>query len=40
MLAESQRVRHGLAEGMTPEELGLRSAGQAVAELLRRRTAG
>jgi hypothetical protein len=40
MLAESQRVRHGLAEGMTPEELGLRSAGQTVAELLRRRTVG
>jgi len=40
MLAESQRVRRGLAEGRTPEELGLRSAGQAVAELLRRRTAG
>jgi hypothetical protein len=40
MLAESRRVRRGLEEGMTPEELGLRSAGEAVAELLRRRTAG
>jgi hypothetical protein len=40
MLAESQRVRRGLAEGRTPEELGLRSAGKAVAQLLRRRTAG
>jgi len=39
MLAESQRVRLGLEEGRTPEELGLRSAGEAVAELLRRRTA-
>jgi hypothetical protein len=40
MVAESQRVRRGLAEGKTPEELGLRSAGEAVAQLLRRRTAG
>jgi hypothetical protein len=40
MLAESQRVRRGLEEGRTPEELGLRSAGKAVAQLLRRRTAG
>jgi hypothetical protein len=40
MLAESQRVRRGLEEGRTPEELGLRSAGHAVAEMLRGRTAG
>jgi hypothetical protein len=40
MLAESQRVRRGLVEGRTPEELGLRSAGEAVAQLLRHRTSG
>ena len=39
MQAESERVRRGLAEGRTPEELGLRSAGEAVAELLQRRAA-
>jgi hypothetical protein len=39
MRAESERVRRGLAEGLLPEELGLRSMGEAVAELLQRRTA-
>ena len=39
MRAESERVRRGLAEGKTPEELGLTSVGDAVADLLRRRAA-
>jgi hypothetical protein len=39
MRAESERVHHGLAAGLLPEQLGLRTMGEAVAELLQRRTA-